>query len=812
MKKQNSFQIILLFFFSLFSTMHIASQNACDCTFDIDIDITGQCKFALSKTRIGVPNCQNSYIVVNDSNPKNRDTIDEPGIFIYTLLHTDGSRICGGWVKVRSTDKPVLDSVHYLKDTLIYTKIYDYLRNVASAGKLGTYESPFYIPFKMDNKGQLLEAFLDTIPNVGVPFFSSACKLADCTLKLSFTDDITYSNCANLQKNPLYATIKRTWTVEDCNGNTNSTVQFIYFKRPTATDFIWNFNKISERNLNLSYGECTIDPRLIPINAVFPIAKETKLRINDFRMDFTLRHTTKYDTVCNGKGLNVTRRFTITDDCTNNIIDSFRITLQPNGDVSKWASIPTTHQVLDMGPYCTLPYSSYTPFLINTFRLAVNPPCKPRLIQIEIQQLDINNFNEDKWIEAYKNSSGYYLLTGGKYRLLVSMIDSCNNIHLESIPFQMISTAEEVNPPCLTSFDVKLESNGQKISKTALIPAFQFPNCSNFALAVRRIIAPGCINNYLNNLDYDLDKDGNVLEHFQGISSGKFEGHYYTPWMNYIELFRCDDNNSIHYEAQYRSATGQNFSYICSNTIHLIQQTNLHLYFDENILFTHKTACIPLIAEGFRGLSATEFSVKFDPDLLRFEKAKFHPTLGVGEFIFRSNNQPNVLWFSWGEWREQPIFLQEKTTLFELCFTPLTTGKGRIWIDTTNRMEFISPYLPFKFRISPGDIEVWEEGEYSSPIKELSNDSLKIKVSQENKLIKLFPNPSSDKVFVTLPTVIPQEGVLRVVDIYGKVWLKKELNTNEKSLSIQGLNPGLYFVEIQVGEKHWTERLIVLNP
>lgn len=814
----------LLFVLCLYSfyAFQMAAQNTCDCSSStVDVDMNGQCKFVLTKERIGVQNCPNLYIQVNDSNPGNRDTIDEPGSFIYLLINTNGTRICNGWINAFSRSTLILDSVNYTKDTLIYTKIFEFLRSGYSIGRTGAFESPLYAPFKMTSDGQLLETFLDTVPNLGLPYFSPACKISNCTLKLSFTDEVIYSNCTKLQTNPLYATIVRTWTVEDCNGNTNSTIQYIYFKRPKAKDFIWNFNKTEERTIKLNYGECTLDPRLIPINACFPIAKESRIGINDYQMDYTLSFATQFDTVCNGQGLAVTRRFAITDDCTNDIIDSFKITLSPNGDLTKWASIPAEKALIDLQQYCVATFYRDHKFLIDAFKLSVNSPCKPTLIRLSVQHLDLTNFNEEKWVEAtiYNNGLIYYL-TGGKYRLLVSTIDSCNNIHLETIPFQIISSLDEVIPDCLNSFDVKLEANGQKkylrIPKSELIPAFQPNNCSNFALAVRRLIDPNCLDSYLSNPDYDLDKDGNVIEHFQRVTSGKFQNKFYSPWMPYIELFDCDDSTSIYYESQYRSATGRDFSYSCSNTIQVVDKINLRLKFEEHVFFKNQQVCVPLIADGFRGINASEFSMQFDPRLLKFEKAKTHPALGAGEFIFSSGAAANTIWFSWVEWREKPIFLQPRTTLFELCFTPLSIGSSSISIDTTNRMEFYSPLIPIEFSTSPGQIQIKEPGDYTLPIQNLIADSLKMQTNKSGKLdistTKIFPNPSTDKLFIHLSPGMPTTGTLYFKDIYGRVLLKKTINTQEEMLDLHEVAQGVHFLELKIENTMLVRRVVVVKP
>jgi hypothetical protein len=82
-------------------------------------------------------------------------------------------------------------------------------------------------------------------------------------------------------------------------------------------------------------------------------------------------------------------------------------------------------------------------------------------------------------------------------------------------------------------------------------------------------------------------------------------------------------------------------------------------------------------------------------------------------------------------------------------------------------------------------------------------------VSQEELLSKnrliIAPNPTSDKIFITLPQSI-NGAVFEIMDHFGKIVLKGILNTQENEIELETLSNGIYLIKIDGYEK--IERIV----
>lgn len=72
--------------------------------------------------------------------------------------------------------------------------------------------------------------------------------------------------------------------------------------------------------------------------------------------------------------------------------------------------------------------------------------------------------------------------------------------------------------------------------------------------------------------------------------------------------------------------------------------------------------------------------------------------------------------------------------------------------------------------------------------------------------MSIVPNPSSDIINVTLPSAT--DGILRVVDITGKVVIESQFNSQAR-ISVADLAPGMYSVMITSEKEVWQEKIIV---
>jgi hypothetical protein len=287
--------------------------------------------------------------------------------------------------------------------------------------------------------------------------------------------------------------------------------------------------------------------------------------------------------------------------------------------------------------------------------------------------------------------------------------------------------------------------------------------------------------------------------------------------MPYLELFACDDKKTIHYELQTRLLSSNTPSSICTGIINIVNKIDLELAFENTIATKNRKICIPLQSNGFRGISAAEFSMKFDPNFLKFESASLNKLFGSTEnSIGFPPLLPNTIWFSWTEYFERAIFLQPQTQLFEFCFTALAVGSTKIWIDTLNRMEFYSPdFIPLNLSTKPGIIQIKEAVDYTLPIKSISSDSIplqkdikKINLSR----INIFPNPSNGKIFIIFPEEIEASGSLVLKDLFGQVLKVQRVSSNKEQLDLSPFLSGVHFLEIHNQGKIWIERIVIFKP
>jgi hypothetical protein len=72
----------------------------------------------------------------------------------------------------------------------------------------------------------------------------------------------------------------------------------------------------------------------------------------------------------------------------------------------------------------------------------------------------------------------------------------------------------------------------------------------------------------------------------------------------------------------------------------------------------------------------------------------------------------------------------------------------------------------------------------------------------------IHPNPTNNNFTVSFNQLKVESGKLKMLDVTGRVVLVETLRSQHSTFNFQ-LNPGIYFVQITVGEKMWTQKLVV---
>ncbi len=76
--------------------------------------------------------------------------------------------------------------------------------------------------------------------------------------------------------------------------------------------------------------------------------------------------------------------------------------------------------------------------------------------------------------------------------------------------------------------------------------------------------------------------------------------------------------------------------------------------------------------------------------------------------------------------------------------------------------------------------------------------------------ISVFPNPvSNSELTLVLNNGLEENGILRLYSLTGNLLRKVSLNATATSISTDGLNAGVYILEVTDGRETWQERLII---
>lgn len=192
--------------------------------------------------------------------------------------------------------------------------------------------------------------------------------------------------------------------------------------------------------------------------------------------------------------------------------------------------------------------------------------------------IDRTSWTERNYTVANMNGGPVALgLPVGEHRIIIEAWDGCSNESTDTLYFNVNDRVAPIMK-CDDEINVTLTSNstsnyflntdlgntgGNTSNRVRTSDQYarvwvndinegSRDNCTLDSMFVRRVVTPGCINDYLKwNMDYDLfgNNDGDVtVADFTEIKSGPNAGNYYTPMhMQYVEFYCCDGgaNNTI---------------------------------------------------------------------------------------------------------------------------------------------------------------------------------------------------------------------------------------------------------------------------
>lgn len=817
------FLLVLVFACSL-----MFGQSNCNCEGFVLIQANPDCRYILSKEAIGAKNCTDAYIVVADAKPGNRDTIDASGTFDYSLLGKDGNVICKGLVNAQAAPFVELDSVDFFQDTLPYTdlntlsdKTYGATNsnnsprsNQIFLGADGKYQSWDFV----GGKYQAFEFQNDGVPNLGIAYFKRKCIADACPIIISIVPDFKYPNCDEVLKNDLFVTLIRKWNAYDCNQTFGKqVVQEIPIKRPKVEDFHWNVPILNSRAVALNYGDCTLDPKKIPLDALFPVLGKTNQvlgRSDSPYPNITLKTKDQVDTLCNGEGLQYQRRYVLYDECYKKNIDSFTVNLKPGNSTSNWISSSAEKKVLPIPKdSCHIPFYQNLDSILKVLDLKLNPVCKIAHLDWKLEQFSENlfqTFGIETWLEI-KGERIFY----GRFRIHFTMVDECQNLCTKTFEFK-VSSKEELKVICIQPFRAALSNNYFYASyRFARAEPARQP-CGSVA-HVRRIVSKECLAPHLYNT-YDIDRDFNIIEHFELIKSGPHAGKYYTPWSYYVEAFACDRGKVVDFEARVSAFDGRET--ICSSFFYVGDQNPYQAKIEVAKVTTSlkKQVKVPVNISPFLNIIGMQFGLKFDPTLLKFDSVHF-PSPILKKALTNppgggSNTKDRVL-LSWSYDGRNAVSLSNQSPVAEFYFSPLKAGTSKIWIDTTFLTEIIDlDNIEYAIRTSVGEVQVLSKEDLINRAKESFHQpaSPTNQSSRTHPGILIFPNPTIDMVNVTLPQDWPPQGHISIRDTQGKLLLQQNIDALTTSIDVQNISSGIVLIEVRHNEQVWVNRLVLIRP
>ncbi len=779
-----------------------------------------KCRHVLSKAELGIVNCPDSYLVVNDGKI-NGDTIDAPGSYSYTLYAKDGKPLCSGDVGLQP-QTPVLDSTQFIQNPLPFTTSLR-LPSTLNTGFLNNTASPTAYPIKLGSDGKLPVFPQDTIPNLGFPFFSYSCATVPCSLSLDLIDEYSVEPCDNggFYDSSRYATLKRTWIARGCTSIPELVTQNIYIRRPTQEDLHWNIPFFKDKIATYYYADPKITFNEFQLKNIFPVMGKENLLIG--REETKIREIIKEQKDTLPNGVRFSRTFLIYDNCKQQYLDTFSITLLPRPNNHLWLGAASEVTLPVSEPNCKVVLSSTNATqMLTTLGLSYNPRCKSanlswRLVNKSLVDVYYNPF-------VAPNQNGDYELYSGDYLLYVTSLDSCGNLDIKNIDILIRIPTLPLDIKC-GPINVKLNSNlnGKRVEYIAGL-GLQFNRipCGSYSIGTRRIVEASCLNNFRFISGYDLDGDGNVLEHFELIKSGPFARMYYTPWRHFIYAFECDEGKPVYFQSYVREAGGN--ADTCTGYINVLRtntnkiQTKLSV--EKAITAKNKSICLPVRTSGLNNLTGIQFGVKFNPEILKFDSIHVpdnSPIKALVGYPGKGSNPRDRLMLLWNFDGRNTASLLPQSTLFDLCFSPLSLGVSPVWIDSLNGLEIVDSYESiFQVKTSLGEINVVEKIDYRSPINLIQNaPPLNSTASSDKKVpdIRIFPNPGQDQVNISLPASWNPQGKIVLKDLQGRVLLRQEITTSNTILNLTDLVPnGVHLLEIQSQNQVWTQRLVVLKP
>ena len=216
--------------------------------------------------------------------------------------------------------------------------------------------------------------------------------------------------------------------------------------------------------------------------------------------------------------------------------------------------------------------------------------------------------------------------------------------------------------------------------------------------------------------------------------------------------------------------------------------TDLFLIANDMAIGGNQKFSINITVKQFQNIRAGQFSLNWDKDVAVFESiVNIHSALGPQNALFNTS-MPGKLGFIWDT--ESQVTMPDNSILFTVNFKSLTKKAS----------------TSLNFTSDPVDIYFEDKnGKAINVLTQNSTVNVPYKYQTELSTIKLFPNPANSILYLKGPGSFK---VIGLVDISGKK-LKVHYYDGFDKINLSEVKSGVYFIQILVGEKIESHKIIV---
>jgi hypothetical protein len=239
----------------------------------------------------------------------------------------------------------------------------------------------------------------------------------------------------------------------------------------------------------------------------------------------------------------------------------------------------------------------------------------------------------------------------------------------------------------------------------------------------------------------------------------------------------------------------------------------LLIQIEKAVVKKSSSICVPVKVSGFKNLVAVQFTIRFDGLILRLDSVRSSKKLPIQpKFGYESigSNKKDQMTLSWNAADFSLNYsLPDNSTFFELCFSTLAVGTGKIWLDSLGTVELIDDKVNLlNVRSVTGEVKVIPTGKVLEPAVNFIPVK---KPTAQTFDIKIYPNPGRDRLNIALPEELTPVGTLCLKDLQGKIMLRQVISARLEQLEVADLPQGIYFLEIRGQEKIFGARVVLLG-